>query len=88
MTDVAGYGFPTTDCESGLNARIHFPACWDGKASRSRTRGNEHADSDFVERRIGGPVARRVPFGSRQWRLPRDAPGRAAEAPLRGKGHP
>jgi hypothetical protein len=26
-----GYGFPTTDCESGLNARIHMPACWDGK---------------------------------------------------------
>ncbi|KAF8154801.1 hypothetical protein B0H34DRAFT_661187 [Crassisporium funariophilum] len=29
----AGYnttGFPTTDCESGLNARIHMPACWDG----------------------------------------------------------
>ncbi|KAF9473288.1 hypothetical protein BDN70DRAFT_965901 [Pholiota conissans] len=23
-------GFPTTDCEAGLNARIHFPACWDG----------------------------------------------------------
>ncbi|KAF8158279.1 hypothetical protein B0H34DRAFT_846084 [Crassisporium funariophilum] len=30
----AGYesdGFPTTDCESGLNARVHMPACWDGK---------------------------------------------------------
>ncbi|KAL0961314.1 hypothetical protein HGRIS_006272 [Hohenbuehelia grisea] len=25
-----GYGFPTTDCEAGLNARIHMPACWDG----------------------------------------------------------
>jgi len=25
-----GYGFPNTDCESGLNHRIHFPACWDG----------------------------------------------------------
>ncbi|EIM85455.1 uncharacterized protein STEHIDRAFT_98994 [Stereum hirsutum FP-91666 SS1] len=25
-----GYGFPTTNCEAGLNARIHFPACWDG----------------------------------------------------------
>jgi len=25
------YGkFPTTNCENGLNARIHFPACWDG----------------------------------------------------------
>ncbi|KAJ7281367.1 hypothetical protein C8J57DRAFT_1173226 [Mycena rebaudengoi] len=24
------YGFPTTDCEAGLNARLHFPACWDG----------------------------------------------------------
>ncbi|KAF5310186.1 hypothetical protein D9619_010599 [Psilocybe cf. subviscida] len=23
-------GFPTTDCEAGLNARIHMPACWDG----------------------------------------------------------
>ncbi|KAF5382534.1 hypothetical protein D9615_002802 [Tricholomella constricta] len=26
-----GQGFPTTDCESGLNARVHMPACWDGK---------------------------------------------------------
>jgi hypothetical protein len=26
-----GFGFPNTDCESGLNHRIHFPACWDGK---------------------------------------------------------
>ncbi|KAG6868621.1 hypothetical protein C0993_000211 [Termitomyces sp. T159_Od127] len=25
-----GSGFPTTDCEAGLNARIHMPACWDG----------------------------------------------------------
>ncbi|KAJ7133898.1 hypothetical protein C8R43DRAFT_956435 [Mycena crocata] len=25
-----GYGFPTTDCEGGLNARLHMPACWDG----------------------------------------------------------
>ncbi|KAJ7159311.1 hypothetical protein C8R43DRAFT_1124525 [Mycena crocata] len=25
-----GYGFPTTDCEAGLNARLHMPACWDG----------------------------------------------------------
>ncbi|PPQ69884.1 hypothetical protein CVT25_005589 [Psilocybe cyanescens] len=25
-----GPGFPNTDCESGLNARIHMPACWDG----------------------------------------------------------
>ncbi|KAJ7825325.1 hypothetical protein B0H13DRAFT_2122476 [Mycena leptocephala] len=25
-----GYGFPNTYCESGLNARLHFPACWDG----------------------------------------------------------
>ncbi|KIM43436.1 hypothetical protein M413DRAFT_381186 [Hebeloma cylindrosporum] len=23
-------GFPDTDCEAGLNARIHMPACWDG----------------------------------------------------------
>ncbi|KJA22476.1 hypothetical protein HYPSUDRAFT_40849 [Hypholoma sublateritium FD-334 SS-4] len=23
-------GFPTTDCEDGLNSRIHLPACWDG----------------------------------------------------------
>ncbi|PPQ96696.1 hypothetical protein CVT26_010248 [Gymnopilus dilepis] len=23
-------GFPTTDCEAGLNSRIHFPSCWDG----------------------------------------------------------
>ncbi|KAL1745622.1 hypothetical protein HDZ31DRAFT_62935 [Schizophyllum fasciatum] len=30
-----GYGFPTTDCEAGLNARIHFPACWDGKRVES-----------------------------------------------------
>jgi hypothetical protein len=33
-TDVAtgydGIGFPNTNCEAGLNARIHFPACWDG----------------------------------------------------------
>ncbi|KAG5639443.1 hypothetical protein H0H81_002314 [Sphagnurus paluster] len=26
-----GKGFPTTDCEGGLNSRIHMPACWDGK---------------------------------------------------------
>ncbi|KAF9552842.1 hypothetical protein CPC08DRAFT_767996 [Agrocybe pediades] len=25
-----GPGFPNTDCEAGLNARIHMPACWDG----------------------------------------------------------
>ncbi|KAG6910694.1 hypothetical protein DXG01_008738 [Tephrocybe rancida] len=25
-----GYGFPTTDCEAGFNARLHMPACWDG----------------------------------------------------------
>ncbi|KAF9458555.1 hypothetical protein BDZ94DRAFT_1270336 [Collybia nuda] len=25
-----GNGFPNTDCEAGLNARIHMPACWDG----------------------------------------------------------
>jgi len=30
-TPYDGYGFPTTDCEAGLNHRIHFPACWDGK---------------------------------------------------------
>ncbi|KAK7042128.1 WSC domain protein [Favolaschia claudopus] len=39
--DDNGTGFPTTDCESGLNARLHsiqsdhdiapVPACWDGK---------------------------------------------------------
>ena len=40
MTASTGFGFPNTDCEAGLNARIHFPACWDGKVrfhtSRSR----------------------------------------------------
>ncbi|KAF8884527.1 hypothetical protein BD779DRAFT_779221 [Infundibulicybe gibba] len=25
-----GYGFPNTDCEGGLNARLHMPACWNG----------------------------------------------------------
>lgn len=30
VDDISGYGFPTTDCEAGLNARIHMPACWDG----------------------------------------------------------
>lgn len=25
-----GYGFPTSNCEAGLNHRIHMPACWDG----------------------------------------------------------
>ncbi|KAG6832002.1 hypothetical protein H0H92_006037 [Tricholoma furcatifolium] len=29
-TGYDGYGFPTTDCEAGFNARIHMPACWDG----------------------------------------------------------
>ncbi|KAG9030809.1 hypothetical protein FRB95_003501 [Tulasnella sp. JGI-2019a] len=24
------YGFPTTDCEAGLNARLQMPTCWDG----------------------------------------------------------
>ncbi|KAJ7240636.1 hypothetical protein B0H12DRAFT_51867 [Mycena haematopus] len=28
--DDNGTGFPTTDCESGFNARLHMPACWDG----------------------------------------------------------
>ncbi|KAJ7678764.1 hypothetical protein B0H17DRAFT_944121 [Mycena rosella] len=28
--DDNGTAFPTTDCESGLNARLHMPACWDG----------------------------------------------------------
>ncbi|KAJ7690043.1 hypothetical protein B0H14DRAFT_2652552 [Mycena olivaceomarginata] len=28
--DDNGTGFPTTDCESGLNSRLHMPACWDG----------------------------------------------------------
>ncbi|KAG9005542.1 hypothetical protein FRB94_001469 [Tulasnella sp. JGI-2019a] len=23
-------GFPTTDCEAGLNARLQMPSCWDG----------------------------------------------------------
>ncbi|KAB5594541.1 WSC domain containing protein [Ceratobasidium theobromae] len=26
-----GYGFPTTDCEAGFQARLHMPSCWDGK---------------------------------------------------------
>jgi len=30
QTGYDGHGFPTTDCESGFNARIHMPACWDG----------------------------------------------------------
>ncbi|KAG9120365.1 hypothetical protein FRC07_004171 [Ceratobasidium sp. 392] len=25
------HGFPTTDCEAGFVARLHMPACWDGK---------------------------------------------------------
>jgi len=25
-----GFGFPTTNCEAGFNARLHMPACWDG----------------------------------------------------------
>ncbi|KDR70134.1 hypothetical protein GALMADRAFT_887752 [Galerina marginata CBS 339.88] len=36
-SSTAGYnsvdttnGFPNTDCEGGLNSRIHMPACWDG----------------------------------------------------------
>ncbi|EIW82574.1 hypothetical protein CONPUDRAFT_120670 [Coniophora puteana RWD-64-598 SS2] len=29
--DYVGYGFPTTDCEAGFNARIQFPSCWDGE---------------------------------------------------------
>ncbi|KAG8858248.1 hypothetical protein FRB96_005378 [Tulasnella sp. 330] len=32
-TDSPGYnyyGFPTTDCEAGLNARLQMPSCWDG----------------------------------------------------------
>lgn len=33
LTKNPGYGFPTTNCEAGLNARIHFPACWDGVVS-------------------------------------------------------
>ncbi|KAF8811252.1 hypothetical protein BYT27DRAFT_7184648 [Phlegmacium glaucopus] len=28
--DNVKLGFPNTDCESGFNARIHMPACWDG----------------------------------------------------------
>ncbi|KAJ7281348.1 hypothetical protein C8J57DRAFT_1558903 [Mycena rebaudengoi] len=30
LPEYDDYGFPTTDCEAGLNARMHFPACWDG----------------------------------------------------------
>ncbi|KAF8602380.1 hypothetical protein BDV93DRAFT_545387 [Ceratobasidium sp. AG-I] len=30
QTDGIG-GFPTTDCESGFQSRLHFPSCWDGK---------------------------------------------------------
>ncbi|TFK23892.1 hypothetical protein FA15DRAFT_670095 [Coprinopsis marcescibilis] len=33
--DDEGRGFPTTDCESGFNARIHMPACWDGRNNDS-----------------------------------------------------
>ncbi|KAG5641252.1 hypothetical protein DXG03_005658 [Asterophora parasitica] len=29
--NTKGEGFPWTDCEAGFNARIHMPACWDGK---------------------------------------------------------
>ncbi|KAG9032682.1 hypothetical protein FRB95_001110 [Tulasnella sp. JGI-2019a] len=32
-TSNPGYafsGFPTTDCEAGLNARLQMPSCWDG----------------------------------------------------------
>ncbi|KAG8845165.1 hypothetical protein FRB96_002609 [Tulasnella sp. 330] len=28
--DYSYYGFPTTDCEAGLNARLQMPSCWDG----------------------------------------------------------
>ncbi|KAJ7866396.1 hypothetical protein B0H14DRAFT_2504330 [Mycena olivaceomarginata] len=28
--DDNGTGFPITNCESGLNSRLHMPACWDG----------------------------------------------------------
>ncbi|KZP14798.1 hypothetical protein FIBSPDRAFT_867930 [Athelia psychrophila] len=28
--DYTGYGFPTTSCEAGYNARIQFQSCWDG----------------------------------------------------------
>ncbi|KAK7059758.1 WSC domain protein [Favolaschia claudopus] len=31
QVDDNGTGFPTTDCEAGFNARLHMPACWDGK---------------------------------------------------------
>lgn len=27
---ISGIGFPDTNCEAGFNARVHFPACWDG----------------------------------------------------------
>ncbi|KAF8753690.1 hypothetical protein RHS01_06668 [Rhizoctonia solani] len=31
QTGYEGYGFPTTDCEAGFQARLHLPSCWDGK---------------------------------------------------------
>lgn len=31
QTGYDGYGFPTTQCEAGFQARIHMPNCWDGK---------------------------------------------------------
>ncbi|KAF8305629.1 hypothetical protein DL93DRAFT_2120902 [Clavulina sp. PMI_390] len=30
QTGYDTFGFPNTNCESGLNSRIHMPACWDG----------------------------------------------------------
>ncbi|KAH7107474.1 hypothetical protein BKA62DRAFT_683507 [Auriculariales sp. MPI-PUGE-AT-0066] len=31
QTGYDGYGFPTTRCEAGFQARLHMPNCWDGK---------------------------------------------------------
>jgi hypothetical protein len=30
LPGTSAAGFPSTNCESGLNARVQFPACWDG----------------------------------------------------------
>ncbi|PPQ99226.1 hypothetical protein CVT24_009245 [Panaeolus cyanescens] len=29
-TSIGAKGFPSTNCEVGVNLRIHMPACWDG----------------------------------------------------------
>lgn len=78
----------TTDLQSGLNARIHMPACWDGKVSHTSPLCLNvlHLYTMLIECWLPWPyVTRRVSVRIGQWKVPFDSPGSPHEAILRGK---